>query len=226
MPEATQDNVTDTTQGNTNVDQTSKEQQTPATEEPQDAGFAGGEEKEAKEPEGFEDGKETADKEGEEKAPEGAPESYEKFEIEEGFDITDDEFKSVAEISKELNLSQEQAQKMVNLKVSIDKARQEQLQKDQADETLAWQKETRKELGDKYSEEIAIGKKAHDTFMPKGFRDFLVKTGLVHHPDYIRGMIKIGKSISEDTFVKGDTKVKGKNEGGLKTMFSDLDNKT
>jgi hypothetical protein len=223
MTDAIQDSVTDTTQDNTDVDQTPKEQQTPVTEEPQDKGFAEGEDesKETKESEGFEDGKEP-----EEKAPEGAPETYEQFTLEEGFNITDDEFKSVTEIAKELNLSQEQAQKMVNLKVSIDKARDADLQKNQAEEIKGWQKETRKELGDKYSEQIAIGKKAHDTFMPKGFRDFLVQTGLVHHPDYIRGMIQIGKSISEDTFVKGDTKVKGKNEGGLKTMFSDLDNKT
>jgi hypothetical protein len=223
MAEDTTNNAPDTAQDNTNADQTPA-QQTPATEEPQDKGFAGGEGKsegegETKEPEGFEDGKDSKDGEGDKEVDkdadadkaEGAPETYEKFELEEGFDMTDDEHNMASEVFKELGLSQPKAQRIIKLKQDFDKARDADLAKNQKEETVAWQKETRKELGDNYKEQIKKGKKAHDTFMPEAFKDFLVKTGLVHHPDYIRGMIKIGESISEDTFVNSENKV-GKEE--------------
>jgi hypothetical protein len=218
MAEETNNDTTDTTQDNTDVDQT-KDAST--TKEAEDSGLTGDEIKTDKTKEGLtsEDDDITddkVDKEDDAKKDEGAPEVYEAFTLKEGFDITDDEHEMLSKVFKKLDLSKEKAQEIIDLKQDFDIARQEQLQKDQVEEVKAWQTETRKELGTNYDAEIAKGKKAYKTFIPEGFRTFLEETGLVHHPDFIRGMIKIGNAISEDSFVKG------KEQKGSEEVFKKL----
>jgi hypothetical protein len=110
-----------------------------------------------------------------------------------------DRFKTVA---GELKLPAESAQKVVDLYADIRKAEAEAF----ANQVQAWGDEVKadKELGgDKLAENLAVAKKAVDAFGSDEIRSLLDSTGMGNHPAVVRMMVKIGKAISEDGFVKG-----------------------
>jgi hypothetical protein len=218
--------ATPATQGNTDAPVATE----PVVEAPTTPGLMGGEK--APEAEGLmgekadgetKDDPATSDaKEGEENTLEGAPESYGEFTLNDSYQMTDADVEEFTAYAKDNNWSKETAQQALNL----DMARQAKFAKSQ-DETLKeWQTEVKKEYGDKYAEEIAVAGKAYDTFASKKLQTLFTEAGLNSHPEVVKMFNAMGKAISEDSFVKGGNAVKGKNEGGLKDMFSDLNNKT
>jgi hypothetical protein len=136
------------------------------------------------------------------KAPAAAPEQYADFNMPEGYAMQGelgDEFKSVA---KELGLTQEQAQKLVDLDVKRANAQAASVHKATAEWLAAAQ--TDKEFGgDALTENVAIAKKAIDAFGTDALKDLLQQTGLGNHPEMIRAFYRAGKAISEDRFVGG-----------------------
>jgi hypothetical protein len=113
-----------------------------------------------------------------------------------------DRFKAVA---GELKLPAESAQKVVDLYADIRKAEAEAF----ANQVQAWGDEVKadKEIGgDKLAENLAVAKKAVDAFGGDEIRSLLDSTGMGNHPAVVRMMVKIGKAISEDGFVKGAPK--------------------
>ena len=66
-----------------------------------------------------EDGKKSDEEE--KKESDGAPEAYEKFALPEGFDYDDERTASFSELAKDANLSQEKAQKFVDLLAEMQK---------------------------------------------------------------------------------------------------------
>lgn len=169
-----------------------------------------------------------------EETPKGAPEKYELFTIAEGFEISEEAHAEISALGKDLGLTQEGMQKLVDYNTEsqkkqgvVDKEAQEKaaVEADKK-EIAAWHEESRKEHGDKYSEVIGTAKKVWDsTLMPAETRTLLSVTNLNHNPHILNLLNNIGKSMSEDTFVPAGQKVKGKNEDGIKGMFSDLNNK-
>lgn len=133
--------------------------------------------------------------------PEGAPEKYE-FQPTEGVAEVDPQvIGQFAEVAKELNLSQDQAQKIIDKVAPAMQARQaEQLQAARTQ----WAEDAKadKEFGgEKLAENLAVAKKAMDTFGTPELRSLLNDSGLGNHPELIRFMYRAGKAISEDTFV-------------------------
>lgn len=137
-----------------------------------------------------------------ESKPAGAPETYEDFTAPEGYNLTSElvgEFKTLA---KDLNLTQEQAQKLIELDVKRHQSTGDALQ--QASAEWAESAKTDAEFGgDKLPESLASAKKALDAFGTPELRTLLNETGLGNHPDVIRFMVRAGKAISEDGFVSG-----------------------
>lgn len=132
-----------------------------------------------------------------------APEQYADFTVPDGYDLGElgNEFKTVA---KELGLTQEQAQKLIDLDVKRFGAQTESVQK----ATAKWLEDAQadKEFGgEALTENVAIAKKAIDTFGSDALKDLLQKTGLGNHPELIRVFYRAGKAISEDRFVNGAT---------------------
>jgi len=108
------------------------------------------------------------------------------------------------DIARELDLSQEGAQKLLDKVLpAIHQQGTEELRKTRAE----WVKQVNadKELGgDKASENLAVAKKALDRFGSPALRELLNgQLGLGDHPEVIRLFFKIGKAISEDRFVAG-----------------------
>lgn len=146
-----------------------------------------------------------------------APEQYADFTVPEGYTLQGelgDEFKAIA---KELDLTQEQAQKLINLDVKRGQAIQQETHKASA-EWLA-QTQADKEIGGTaLTENVALAKKALDTFGTPELKTLLQQSGLGNHPEIIRAFYRAGKAISEDSFVPGGTSSQAPGDPA-KTLF-------
>jgi hypothetical protein len=132
----------------------------------------------------------------------GAPESY-NFVAPEGDKFSDEVLSVYSDVAKDLNLTQEAAQSMLDRLAPAVKASQEKQMEvartEWADQALA-----DKEFGgEKAQENLAVAKKALDAFGSDGLRELLDATGLGNHPEIIRAFYRAGKAISEDGFVAG-----------------------
>jgi len=177
---------------------------TPATQQPATGAEAGGQQQQSTEGQSTQgQPAEGAKTEGEpEKKPEGAPENY-AFTAPEGTAIDDAVIGAFSEVAKELNLPQEQAQKVLDKMAPVIAARQlEQVQAARTEwaETAKVDKEFG---GDKLTENLGTAKKALDAFATPELRALLEESGLGNHPEVIRVFYRAGKAISEDRFVSG-----------------------
>lgn len=132
--------------------------------------------------------------------PEGAPEKYE-FKAPEGREFDAEVITAFSDVAKELNLSNEAAQKMLDKMAPLMESRTAQ----QIESVKAQWMETSmadKEFGgEKIRENLAVAKKALDQFGSPQLRELLEQSGLGNHPEMIRLMYRAGKAISEDKYV-------------------------
>lgn len=153
------------------------------------------------------DGDKPADKpDDKEQKPEGAPEKYE-FKPAEGQELDTAALEQFEPIARELNLTNEQAQKMVDM---YGTKIMPMVQKQQAE---AWQAQTEewaatvkadKEIGgDKLTANLGVAQRALDTFGTPELKEYLNGTGLGNHPELVKAFIKVGKAMSEDGMVTG-----------------------
>ncbi|EOW1017307.1 peptidase [Enterobacter kobei] len=152
------------------------------------------------------DGDKPADKpDDKEQKQEGAPEKYE-FTAGEGVELDTEVLKDFEPVARELNLTNEQAQKLVDAYPKI-------LAGVQQRQAEAWQKQTEgwaetvkadKEIGgDKLTANLSAAQRALDQFGTPELKEYLNATGLGNHPDLVKTFVKIGKAMSEDGMVDG-----------------------
>lgn len=151
--------------------------------------------------------------------PAGAPERYE-FKAHEGYEFDAGVLDAYTEVAKELNLTQDAAQKVLD-KVAP------RLQERQLEQVEAirneWAQSSRvdKEFGgEALNANLAVAKKALDAFGTPELRSLLNESGLGNHPELIRFMFRAGAAISEDRFVAGSQGGKG----AVPKNFNDLAN--
>lgn len=135
----------------------------------------------------------------------GAPEKYEAFTVPEGVAIDAEITTAFEAKAKSLNLSQEDAQELIDLSARATlkdrNAFTEQVTQTQASWLAASQAD--KEFGgDNLAENMAVAKKALNFATPE-FKTMLTKSRLGDHPEMVRFMFRIGKAMSEDGFVRG-----------------------
>lgn len=153
------------------------------------------------------DGDKPADKsDDKEQKPEGAPEKYE-FKPAEGQELDTSALEQFEPIAREMNLTNEQAQKMVDLYGTkiMPMVQQQQVE--------AWQKTTEqwaadvkadKEIGgDKLTGNLSAAQRALAQFGTHELKEYLEGTGLGNHPELVKAFVKIGKAMSEDGMVTG-----------------------
>ncbi len=139
-----------------------------------------------------------------------APEKYE-FKTAEGQELDAEAVKAFEPIAKELNLSNEQAQKLVDVyggKIMPKLVEQQAAQWQQQIEQWSEQVKADKDLGTDAS--IGAAQKAMDKFGSPELKQYLNETGLGNHPELVRIFANIGKAMSEDGLVTG-------NSGGVKS---------
>ncbi|EBF8395136.1 peptidase [Salmonella enterica subsp. enterica] len=141
-----------------------------------------------------------------EQKPEGAPEKYE-FKPAEGQELDTAALEQFEPIARELNLTNEQAQKMVDLYGTkiMPMVKQQQVE--------AWQKTTEqwaadvkadKEIGgDKLTSNLSAAQRALAQFGTPELKEYLEGTGLGNHPELVKAFVKVGKAMSEDGMVTG-----------------------
>lgn len=141
-----------------------------------------------------------ATKAADETKPEGAPEKYE-FQDADKYDQS--VLATFSDAAKEANLSQDAAQKLLaKVAPALEQRIESQVESVQNEWTES--SKTDKEFGgEKLKENLGIAKKALDQFGSPELKKFLDDSGLGNHPEVIRMLWKVGKAISEDTFVGG-----------------------
>lgn len=145
-----------------------------------------------------------ATKTGETKPVEGAPEKYEDFKVPEGVKLDPEITTDSQTLAKELNLTQEKAQKVADLLVKAN-SKQAAAQADVLKSVHSgWVEQSKadKEFGgDNLEQNLGVAQKALATFGSPQLKALLLGSGLGDHPDMVRMFYRIGKQMSEDKFV-------------------------
>lgn len=132
----------------------------------------------------------------------GAPEVYE-FKAAEGQTFDPEFLKGYSEVARELNLTQEAAQTMID-KVGPVLAQQQAAQIAQVRNDWAEASKVDAEFGGtKFNENLAIAKQSIDKFATPEFKQMLDDTGLGNHPEWIRYCYRVSKAFSPDNFEGG-----------------------
>ena len=127
---------------------------------------------------------------------------YEKFTIPEGFDYDDGKVSEFTALARELNLSQEQAQKLVDLHVRHWLGFEEQT-KAQAEE---WRKQTMNDPefgGQKFMQSLQDAHRFVSAFGGEKLKIALDATGAGNHPEIFKAFALAGRLLGEDRLVKG-----------------------
>lgn len=134
------------------------------------------------------------------------PEQYADFKLPEGVTLDPEmltEFKSAA---KEAGLTQEAAQKFIELGAKITKGQTTRLQSEVNATREQWKTAAAADPefgGEKFDANLAVAKKAFDQFGTPELKTFLNDTGLGNHPELVRWAFRVGGALSEDGIVKG-----------------------
>lgn len=152
------------------------------------------------------DGDKPAEKPDEkEQKQEGAPEKYE-FQAGEGVDLDIEALKDFEPVARDLNLTNEQAQKLVDAYPKILAGVQQRQAEAWQAQTEQWASDVKadKEIGgDKLTTNISAAQRALDQFGTPELKEYLNTTGLGNHPYLVKTFVKIGKAMSEDGMVDG-----------------------
>jgi hypothetical protein len=135
-----------------------------------------------------------------------APEEYGTFELPDNFDMNDETLGEYHTFAKENGLTQEQAQRGVDMVAQMKQAEMTQW----VDQQKSWVDDAKKDAeygGDKFEENIAVAVKARDSFGTPEFNEMLDSSGLGNHPEMIRFLNRVGKQISEDGVIVGGSSI-------------------
>jgi len=134
----------------------------------------------------------------------GAPEEYGTFDLPDDFDMNQDTLAEYHTFAKENNLTQEQAQRGVDMVAQMKQAEMQQW----VEQQKSWVEDAKADAeygNDKFDESISVAVKARDSFGTSEFNEMLDSSGLGNHPEMIRFLHRVGKAISENSVIVGGT---------------------
>lgn len=133
---------------------------------------------------------------------EGAPEAY-SFSDPEGTALDPQVIEQFSAVAKELNMSQEAAQKLIDKMGPAMAQRQAEAVAAIHEQWVGEAKADKEFGGAALDENLGVAKKALDAFGTPKLTELLNETGLGNHPEMIRLLVRAGKAISNDAFVSG-----------------------
>lgn len=155
----------------------------------------------AKEGEGKQPEAESAEtKTEDDKSKSQVPDKYE-FKAPESVQLDETMVGQFSEVAKELGMSQEQAQKLVDKMAPVIQNRAVESVKAARAEWKAQQATDTVFGGEKLAENLGVARKAMQAFGDEELTVLLNQSGIGDHPAVIRAFFKAGKAISEDSFV-------------------------
>lgn len=158
------------------------------------------------------------------KGKEGAPEKYE-FKLPEGAQVDEALLGKFTPLAKELNLSQEGAQKLVDLYAEAQGQAMKTVTGHWDNLNKEWQGKVNSDKeygGADLDKNVAIAKLAIDKFGTPELKDALNLTGVGNHPEVVRFFYRVGKAISDDKFDTGNGKTNSAPEDKAKLLFPSM----
>lgn len=140
------------------------------------------------------------------KAPEGAPEKYEDFKLPEGLSIAPEDLAGFQTLAKSQNLSQAQAQALVDFQAKYEAAKVKSVTDfwtKQADDWATQAKNHPEFGGAKFSESVKLANETLDRFGTPELRADLSKYGLQNNPHLFALLAKVAQSTKDDKLVTG-----------------------
>lgn len=147
------------------------------------------------------------------------PETYE-FKAPEGSELDAKLIESFTPLAKELGLSNEQAQKVVDLVPQLQQRIAEQQAEAWGKQVQDWAEAVKadKEIGgDNFQGSLVAVQKVMQQFGTPELKQMLEQTGMGNNPELVKLIVKVGKAMSEDQFIAG-----GKSNGGARDVASIL----
>ena len=173
------------------------------------------------------------------KAAEGAPETYAEFKMPEGIEADKATVEKFGALAKELNLSQEKAQKLVDIQTGFMKEQAEQQAKAWEKVLGDWEKqgqddpfvggkdyEANKGLANAVIAKFGLSKimvDGKETQSIKPLVDALSITGAGNHPEILRLLVNVGKAIGEDKLRGGTSQNTPEPRTLAQRIFSTVD---
>jgi hypothetical protein len=150
-----------------------------------------------------------------------APEEYADFKLPEGMPLDKELLAEFIPIAKELKLTQDQAQSLIDIQTKMMTQRM-----DVWSNTLkGWldSAKTDKEIGgDGWTQNVETAQRALNTFGTPELKSALDQYGMGNHPEMIRLMTRIGKAMTEDKVVMPGTTGESA-EGRIKSFYGNSD---
>jgi hypothetical protein len=150
---------------------------------------------------------------------EGAPEKYE-FTVPEGMELDQEALAQFDPIARELNLTNEQAQKLADIYAQRMTATVQNQTKQWNDTLATWvtdMKSDREIGGEQFDTSVRHAQSAITKFGTPELKSALDTYGMGNHPELVRVFARIGKAMAEDTFVRPDNS--GAQNDPAKKMF-------
>jgi hypothetical protein len=161
-------------------------------------------------------------------ASDGAPETYTEFSIPDGVELDREALDGFTPLAKDLNLTQTQAQKLVDLYAhQIDALQTAQTEK-VANVRKGWVEGIKADNeigGTALNENVALAVKALDKYGTPELRKALDESGLGDHPEMVRVFYRIGRAMAEDTIEGGqNTAPKGAQRSAAEILYPNQGN--
>lgn len=135
----------------------------------------------------------------------GAPESYEAFIVPDGMKVDEAVLGEFAPLAKDLNLSQNQAQKLVDMYTEKVLPGIMQAQTDAWAKTRAeWADQAKTDPvigGEKFQANLGEAKRAYNTFATPELKAVMEQHGMGDHPEVIKLFFNLSKAMREDTII-------------------------
>ena len=135
-----------------------------------------------------------------------APPSYGEFKLPEGVTVDADSLRPATELFAETGLSQDQAQKFIDLAMARETAAAHKSVQAFVDLQNQWVSEIKADPdigGDRLKSSLASANRAIDRLNVPGLREALNFTGAGNHPAIVKAFVRLGQMIAEDRFRPG-----------------------
>lgn len=151
-----------------------------------------------------------------------APEKYEPFKLAEGQELDTEAFALAEPVFRKLNLTQENAQSLVDTFGGIMQSLEKRIETERAETVAGWLKTAKADTeigGAKWAKSIKDAQGIIGRYADNEFKVFLEQTGLTNHPGLIKMLARAGARMSEGTFENAGGGSGMKAEKSLEEIF-------
>lgn len=155
------------------------------------------------------------------------PIEYADFTAPEGVTLNTDAVTELKAFAAEKKLTQEDAQKLVDLGAKTMQQQHAALVSQIEAAQAQWSEATRTDQefgGDKLDENLAVARRALTQFGTPALSTMIKESGLGNHPEIIRAFYRVGKAISEDKTEKGTTRPANAADDLAKKLYPTMTN--